>query len=115
MADWQRITQPTLITSDIWVAENNMAYIADKLFDMGYEKPVIPPPVPPNNNTPIDQIANVLNHVESEIQNIHAVIDWVDEYYEEYEWSYLTKDKYDQVQRWFNWLNGIYKVISEVE
>lgn len=102
------LTAPTM--TDIY---NNFNYLCELLENNGYPVGVIE--ILDNSadyaTSPAD-ILGKMNAVESNIQAIHKIIDWYDEYFKEFEWEAYTENKKKEVERWINWLNDVYLTLS---
>lgn len=57
-------------------------------------------------------ILEKMNSVETNIQNVENSIDWITPYYKIFDWVHETRNKKNQVDRWINYLNFVYKVLT---
>ena len=115
MAGWVEITSIDYLDPYYFgLIAGNLQYISEQLNANGYTVSIIPPQIS-DANMDIALIMAQFNITETTIQALHGVIDWVDDYFEVFAWTTDTADKYTPVQRWLNWMNGMYRVISRQE
>ena len=92
---------------------NNLLYIAEILTESGYVIEI--PEIVFDYSTDITEIRGLFNSIESNIAAIHNVVNWIDDYYKEFEWLRKTIRKRLEIQRWIDWLNGIKAVLDGAE
>lgn len=109
MASWVNISLGQYLTVDIMNAiYNNFVYLSEKMAADGIQVPDL------ENNTvsyeisPADILAK-FNAVEHNIDILHTLVEYSDEYYETaFVWTedmYLPEYLRNGVSRWINWLN----------
>lgn len=93
---------------------NDFLYIVQVLSDNGYSADTISIQ---DNSVSYDispaDILQKMKNVELNIQALHSIFDWYDEFYEEFLWNNYTTTRKKQVDRWIDWLNSAYAVISK--
>lgn len=108
----------TLSAENIEQIYNNLNYIYSKL--TGIEDAAIYPSPAVNGltgyDTPIGSILGIIKGIEENIDSVEgAGRTWVNEYYVESKmnaWTKRTRDKYQKVKRWLDYMNLDYKVLT---
>lgn len=112
MENWIELTSEQFLSADKMNAiYNDFIYLKNQLEEKGYN--VFE--VTDNTVTYIIHptfILSKMEKVETNIQNLDAVIDWVNPYYSIYKWAKHSINKKSQVDRWIMYLNFVYDVLS---
>ena len=99
--------------TDINDVFNNVMYISNQLRAKGYDARIgMSPDTSKGYATPPDKILGQLNAVEGCLDTLQAAIDWdTDNYGQKFIWRYDTRQKYEQVRRWLDYLQEMYATI----
>ena len=112
MADWIELIKERYLSADKMNAiYNDFEYLNKKLTENGYTISEITDSSVTYGISPA-LILEKMNAVESNIQNIENVVDWVNPYYTVYQWVHNTFDKKSEVDRWIMYLNFVYGILS---
>ena len=114
---WIAIKKDTFLSAeDLNNIYTDFLEIASKMTELEYEPPEIENCAASYDTLP-DEILGYINAVERNIQSIHKVIagtiiGWTDKHYKKFLWKPVTKNKKAEVFRWIDWLNDVYKALS---
>lgn len=108
----------TLSAENIEQIYNNLNYIYSSL--TGIEDAKLYPSPTVNGfsgyNTQLDSILSIIQGIEENMDSVEgAGRTWINEYYVESKinaWTKRTRDKYQKVKRWLDYMNLDYKVLT---